>query len=126
MDREAAKRLIRQTLEQPFNRDQFTLFTKNLLNHLEPAPFPRPRTGQMIFEDFRGHIASFDRVGKYTDKDDKKLDVLIVNLSRGSSLDRARATQRKFVAKYLKESQGVCVPKRRRLAVFVSQDGLQD
>jgi len=119
MDREAAKRLIRQTLEQPFNRDQFTLFIKNLLNHLEPAPFPRPRTGQLIFEDFRDRIASFDRVGKYTDKDGKKLDVLIVNLKRGSFIDRARATQRKFVAKYLKQSQGG-QEKHAALVAFVS------
>jgi hypothetical protein len=119
MQREAAKKLIRDTFEQPFNKEQFTSFAKNLLNHLEPAPFPRPRSGQMIFEDFRSHIASFDRIGKYTDSDGNKLDVLVVNLSKTSSVDRARATQRKFVAKYLKESQGAQL-KDAALVAFVS------
>ncbi len=119
MQREAAKKLIRDTFEQPFNKDQFAVFAKNLLNHMESAPFPRPRTGQMIFEDFRSHIASFDRIGKYTDSDGNKLDVLVVNLSKTSSVDRARATQRKFVAKYLKESQGAQL-KDAALVAFVS------
>jgi len=106
MEREAAKRLVRQTFEKSFNRDQFHVFVNNLLNKLEPAAFPRPRTGQYIFADFRDYIASFDRIGKYEDKEGNKLDVLIVQLNRQTSLERARAAQRKFVAKYLKASQG--------------------
>lgn len=106
MQKEAAKKLIRDTLEKPFDKDQFTVFIKNLLNHLEYAPFPRPRTGQMIFADFRNDISSLDRVGKYIDSDGHKLDVLIVKLSKTTSLERARSKLRNFVAKYLKESQG--------------------
>ncbi len=119
MQKEAAKKLIRDTLEKPFNKEQFSVFIKNLLNHLESAPFPRPRTGQMIFADFRSHISSLDRVGKYTDSEGRKLDVLIVKLSKTTSLERARSKLRNFVAKYLKESQGGQY-KEAALVAFVS------
>lgn len=106
MQKEAARKLIQDTLERPFDKDQFTVFIKNLLNHLEHAPFPRPRTGQMIFADYRNDISTLDRVGKYIDGDGRKLDVLIVKLTKSTSLERARSKLRNFVAKYLKESQG--------------------
>lgn len=123
MQREAAKKLIQDTFERPFDKEQFARFAGNLVNHLTPAPFPQPRTGQYIFADFRDYISSYDRIGKYEDRDGNKLDVLVVNLARQTSLDRARSAQRKFVAKYLKESQGGQL-KDAALVAFVSPDEL--
>lgn len=117
MEREAAKRLIRQTLEQPFNRDQFLVFIKNLLNHIEVAPFTY--RGNYIFADFQDYVDTLERIGKYEDSDGNKLDVLVVHLKKTTSLERARASQRKFVAKYLKGSRGNEL-KDAALVAFVS------
>ncbi|MEW6142707.1 MAG: Eco57I restriction-modification methylase domain-containing protein [Chloroflexota bacterium] len=45
-------------------------------------------------------------MGKYEDADDNKIDVLIVRLKKERSLERARTTQRNFVAWYLNGSRG--------------------
>lgn len=124
MEQEAAKKLVRDTFEQPFSKGQFTVFIKNLLNLLEPAPFAKPLSGQDIFPEFRRYIGSYDRVGKYEDSEGNRLDVLIVNLNAEKSLERARAAQRNFVAKYLKESQQGQI-KDAALVAFVSP-GEQD
>jgi len=117
MQREAAIRLISQTLEQPFNGEQFQIFVRNLLNRIEAAPFTY--RGNYIYADFRDRVDSLERIGKYQDKDGNKLDILVVKLKRDTSLERARATQRKFVAKYLKGSRGSEL-KDAALVAFVS------
>ncbi|HEX2897595.1 MAG TPA: N-6 DNA methylase [candidate division Zixibacteria bacterium] len=117
MQREAAKKLIRDTLERPFNKEQFSKFSKNLLNRMEDAPFTYQ--GNYIFADFKDYVETLDRIGKYEDKDGHKLDVLVVHLKKTTSLERARASQRKFVAKYLKGSRGNEL-KDAALVAFVS------
>ncbi|MEW6410926.1 MAG: N-6 DNA methylase [Candidatus Zixiibacteriota bacterium] len=119
MQREAAKKLIRDTLEKPFDKGQFKLFIKNLLNRLEDAPFIY--RGEYIFKDYRDSVKSLERIGKYEDSDGKKLDVLIVSLLKAPSLERARSKQRNFVAKYLKGSRGNEL-KDGALVAFVSPD----
>jgi hypothetical protein len=117
MNRETAKRLIRNTFERPFDKQQFGIFIKELLNRIEEAPFTY--RGNLIWDDFQDRIASLERVGKYEDINGNKIDILIVHLKRTTSLERARATQRKFVAKYLKGSRGNEL-KDAALVAFVS------
>lgn len=117
MQSEAAKKLIRDTLEQPFSKDQFTKFAMNLLNTMEDAPFTY--RGNYIFADFQDYVEMLERVGKYEDPDGKLIDVLIVHLKKTTSLERARASQRKYVAKYLKGSRGNEL-KDAALVAFVS------
>jgi hypothetical protein len=117
MQREAAKKLIRDTLERPFDKDQFAKFAKNLLNRLEDAPFTY--RGNYIFADFQDYVETLERIGKYKDAEGSLLDVLVVHLKKSTSLERARASQRKFIAKYLKGSRGNEL-KDAALVAFVS------
>jgi|GEM_PF-5895293 len=38
MDKDQAQRIVRETLESPFDKGRFTYFIKNLLNSIEEAP----------------------------------------------------------------------------------------
>jgi len=114
---DTARHLIKGTFEEPFDKQKFQIFIKNLLNHLEKAPFTY--RGSHVFADFRDYIESLERIGKYSDPEGNKLDVLVVHLKKTTSLERARASQRRFVAKYLKGSRGNIL-KDAALVAFVS------
>lgn len=118
-----SKKIVRDTFENSFNKEQFTLFIKNLLNHIddtsEGATFVY--RGQLIPEVYRDSIAGLERIGKYTDPEGKKIELLIVNLKKENSLDRARTLQRNFVAWYLDGSRGGIL-KDAALVAFVSPD----
>lgn len=117
MQREAARKLIRDTFEQPFDKDQFARFSKNLLNSFEEAQFSY--RGNRIFADFRDYVSVLERIGKYRDVEGNSIDILIVHLKKTTSLERARSSQRKFIAKYLKGSRGGEM-KDAALVAFVS------
>lgn len=93
---------------------------KNILNHVEEAPFTYK--GNSIFGDFSDSIRTVERIGKYKDPDEKLLDILVIRLQKETSLDRARTKQRNFVAKYLKGNRGGAL-KDAALAAFVSPNG---
>ena len=120
MRREQAKKLVKETFEKPFDKGRFNLFIKNLLNKMnEGKTFPKPQTGQYVFEAFRDSVKSLDRIGKYKDPDGKIIDILIVQLKKETSLERARPAQRNFIGRYLKGSRGG-VFKDGALTAFVS------
>jgi len=119
MQKEAARKLVQDTFERAFDKGQFKKFVKELLNHLEDAPFTY--RGDYIYKDFRDSVKTLERIGKFEDSDGKKIDVLIVNLIKTPSLERARSKQRNFVAKYLKGSRGNEL-KDGALVAFVSPD----
>jgi len=119
MNREKAKELIKDTFESPFDKEKFVNFIKNLLNKIEEKPFTYQ--GNYIPDAFKPYISRLERIGKYTDGENE-IDLLIVNLKRGSSLERARTTQRNFIAWYLKGSRGGKL-KDAALVAFVSPDG---
>ncbi len=118
-----SKKIVRDTFEKSFDKEQFTLFIKNLLNHIddtsEGATFVY--RGQLIPEVYRDSISGLERIGKYTDPEGKKIELLIVNLKKENSLDRARTLQRNFVAWYLDGSRGGIL-KDAALVAFVSPD----
>lgn len=117
-----SKKIVRDTFEKSFDKEQFTLFIKNLLNRIddsEEATFTY--SGQLIPEVYRDSISSLERIGKYTDPEGKKIELLIVNLKKENSLDRARTLQRNFVAWYLDGSRGG-IFKDAALVAFVSPD----
>jgi hypothetical protein len=118
MDREQAKRLIIDTFENPFNKDNFTLFLKNLLKSLEEKKFEYK--GNYIPDAFQEYIISLERIGQYT-FDDKEIDLLIVTLKKETSLERARTAQRNFIAWYLKGGRSGKL-KDGALVAFVSPD----
>jgi len=118
MNKEQAKKLIKDTFESSFNKEKFVVFIKNLLNRIEESPFIY--RGNFIPDAFEQYISTLERVGKYTE-DENEIDLLIVKLKRETSLERARTMQRNFIAWYLKGSRGGKL-KDAALVVFVSPD----
>jgi len=120
MDKFAAQRLVRETLQNSFDKRRFTTLVKNILNHFEENTFTY--TGTYIFDAFADSIRKVERIGKYLDPNDKSIDILIVHLKRDNSLERARTMQRNYVAKYLKGSRGGAL-KDAALVAFVAPNG---
>lgn len=120
MEKSAAHRLVRETLENAFHEEQFGKLVVNLLNHAESAPFTY--NGNYIYDDFQDSIRQVKRLGKYTDPRNRKIDILIVYLKKEAALDHARTKQRNFIAKYLNGSRGN-VLKDAALVAFVAPNG---
>lgn len=118
MDQQAASRLISTTFNQPFDDARFRVFIRNLLNDIDETKAFDYR-GQIIHDSFRRHITHYKRVGKYVDTDGNSLDVLIVYLRKGSSLEHARTAQRNFVGRYLNGGRGGIL-RDAALAAFVA------
>ncbi|MCD5397173.1 MAG: BREX-1 system adenine-specific DNA-methyltransferase PglX, partial [Candidatus Pacebacteria bacterium] len=117
MEKTSAAKIVSQTFQNPFNKDSFIYFIKSLLNHIEPAPFIY--RGNFIPDAYESYIKTLERIGKYQDRDDKKIDLLIVHLKKETSLERARTMQRNFIAWYLNGSRGDIL-KDAALVAFVS------
>jgi hypothetical protein len=96
-----AKSIITDVFENPFNKETFSYFIRNLLKNMHPAEFLR--TGYNIPKAFEDFIGSYERLGKYEDEESNQIDVLIVKLKRDHSIDYARSTQRNFVRWYLND-----------------------
>jgi hypothetical protein len=103
MDKEQAKKLVRETFENPFNKERFTIFIKNLCSKIdESKAFPVKPTGY-IKEAFLPYVETYERIGTYTDPEEIKIDILIVYLKKENTIERARTAQRNFVARYLQK-----------------------
>jgi hypothetical protein len=101
MDKITAQHLIEKTFNESFSENQFTLFTKNLLNDLEQGEKVRSYSGNYIWDDFKEHINTYKRIGKYIDPNGEAMDVLIVEVKSIAKLERARTALRNFVVKHL-------------------------
>ncbi len=103
MDKEQAKKLVKETFENNFNKELFLNFIRNLCNEIdESKAFPVRETGY-IKEAFLPYVKTYERLGTYTDTEEKKIDILIVYLQKENSIERARTAQRNFVARYLQK-----------------------
>ncbi len=116
MDKATARKLVKDTLQNSFDKDKFYRFIRELLNHFEDKPFVY--RGKYIREAYAPYIQSLERIGKYQDSDGKKIDILIAKLKKESSLERARTMQRNFIAWYLTSRD----PKDAALVAFVAPD----
>lgn len=116
MDKLQAKRLIKETFENSFEKEQYIVFIKNLLNSIEEKPFTY--RGNYIPDAYKQYVKTVERIGKYSDGK-HAIDVLVVKLQKDTSLDRARTMQRNFVAWYLNGSRGGQM-KDAALVAFVS------
>ncbi len=102
MDKKQATSIIGNTFNNTFNKNAFVSFIGNLLNlHSDAISLKNIE----IYDSYKQHIKSLELVTKYSDGQNN-IDVLIVNLVRDTSLDRARTMQRNFIARYLNEKQG--------------------
>jgi len=109
---------VRETFESSFDRTRFIRFIRNLLNEYEAAEISR--TGNYIPDAYSNYVSKYERIGKYADSDDKRIDILIVHLKKETSIERARSMQRNFVAGYLKGNYGTDSYKDAALVAFVS------
>ncbi|MBU0682690.1 MAG: class I SAM-dependent DNA methyltransferase, partial [Candidatus Omnitrophica bacterium] len=103
MDKQSAAEIIRKTFENPFEKEQFIYFVKNLFNNLDETKAFHARG--YVKEKYKKAveiIKTYERIGSYADPEGKKIDALIVYLNKKDSIERARTTLRNFVADYLK------------------------
>jgi CRISPR/Cas system-associated exonuclease Cas4 (RecB family) len=101
MDRLQAIRIIEDTFKNSFDEGRFTHFVRNLFNEIdEDKAFTM--AGNYIPNAYKDHIKLYKRIAKYTDPADNELDIIVVNLKKDSSIERARSMQRNFLAWYLK------------------------
>lgn len=120
MDKDSAKNLIQVTLQNSFNKEQFIYLAKNILKRFDESKAFHVRG--YVKEKFKKTapiIKTYERLGTYTDPNDKKIDILIVYLQSNHSIERARTSLRNFVADYLKQRD----MKDAALAAFVSPNG---
>lgn len=120
MNRDAALYLINQSFDRPFDDEEFERLVTNLLNQVHRDRSFGLRSGNIIPQAFRSHISTYRRPFVYYDPDGERLDVLIVRLARGSSLERARTMQRNFIAWYLKQDHNE--PVEAALVAFHHED----
>jgi type I restriction-modification system DNA methylase subunit len=102
MNESAARTLINDAFEHAYDEQQVRRFVQNLLVEVDMKTGGH-RSGQMVYESFREHVASYKRLAKYTDPNGEELDVLAVKLKTAHKLERARTMQRNFAATYLKD-----------------------
>lgn len=120
MDIKIARNLVKDTFENGFDKNRFYYFIKNLLNEIEEQDKDKfIYKGKFIREAFRPYIKTLERIGKYQDSKRNKIDILIVQLKKETSLEYARTMQRNFIAWYLNGSRGD-VLKDAALVAFVS------
>ncbi len=105
MDNPAARKLIRDTFQNPFDRGRYSYFIKNIFNRLDTSKNFINR-GNYIPDAFKPYVHTLERIGKYEDPEGKKIDILIVHLKKQTSLEQARTRQRNFIAWYLNGSRG--------------------
>ena len=89
-------RLIENTFEKPFDKNQFSIFVRNLLNTFDE------RNSIIPVSNPQNSVEKLECIGKY-ENSDKKIDILIANLKKDSSLERARANQRNCISNYLRD-----------------------
>ncbi len=118
MDKQQAQNIIKDTFENPFDKDRFTSFIKNLLNRIDEGSFIYK--GNYIPDAYKQYIKTLERIGKFSDGENS-LDILVITLQKETSLERARTMQRNFIAWYLNGSRGG-VMKDAALVAYVSPD----
>jgi hypothetical protein len=73
MDKRTAQELIEKTFNNAFSEKQFTVFAKNLLNDFEDKH--NHYSGNLIWDDYKEHINTYKRIGKYVDPNGEALDI---------------------------------------------------
>ena len=121
MDKQAARKIVEDALEKPFDKEKFTYLIKNVLHNMsEEKSFAL--SGNLIFHAFSDSVGKLERIGKYEDHTGRTVDVLIVHLKKETSLERARTMQRNYIAKYLNGSRDGQL-KDAALVAFVAPTG---
>ena len=119
MNPQESRNLISNTFENDFDRDRFQTFIDRLLKNADFSKYFIQR-GNRVYKVSQDKVSSFERIAQFTDVDGHKVDILIVNLRRESTLERARTSLRNFAAEYLKSERGI--GKAAVLAAYAAKD----
>lgn len=111
--------LVKQTFESDFDRQQFGEFINRLLKN---ADFSKhfTQSGSRVYQVSRDKVSSFERIAQFIDVDGNKIDILVVNLKRDSTIERGRTSLRNFAAEYLKSERGLS--KAAVLVAYAAKD----
>jgi hypothetical protein len=101
MNKQEATQFIQQVFQSPFDEQRFGRFAAELLNEIEAKPFNY--SGPYIKDAYKHYVQQYKRIGTYTDPSGDEVDILIVHLKQGTTLERARTMQRNFIAHYLRD-----------------------
>ena len=96
MNKKEAYKLLEETFHASFDENKYLKFINEMFNG--DVKFEKSKI--LIYSSFNDYIYEAYDLGKYVNK--KELHVLVIKLKKSSSLERARAMQRNFVADYLK------------------------
>ncbi|MBK7513478.1 MAG: Eco57I restriction-modification methylase domain-containing protein [Chloracidobacterium sp.] len=121
MNEEQARSLIKDVFQSRFAKPAFEEFLSEFLPSFDLTKAFGPLSGNVIRAAFRDRIASYERVGQYADPDQRKIDVLIINLNRETTLQHGRTGLRNFAADYLQSDRGL--GKTAVLLAYVPSDG---
>lgn len=120
MDKTQAKRLIEQTFNNHFDKDNFKNFIINLLDEIDISK-EFTCGNAYVPECYRNFVISYGRIGKYIDSKNDDIEVLWVSLKKDTTIERARTIQRNFVAWYLNGGRGG-VTRHNALVAFYNED----
>src|SRR3989344_1861769 len=116
MQKTQARNIVKETLQNDFDKEKFLYFVKNLLNKVDDSKAFHAHG--YVPEAYKNYVNTYERLATYTDPAESKIAVLVVYLQKESSLERARTAQRNFIARYLKDRD----QKDAGLIAFVSPD----
>lgn len=120
MDKTQAKRLIENTFNNHFDKDNFKNFIINLLDEIDISK-EFTCGNSYVPECYRNFVNSYGRIGKYIDSKNDDIEVLWVSLKKDTTIERARTIQRNFVAWYLNGGRGG-ITRHNALVAFYNED----
>ena len=107
MEKEQAKQLVEQTFAERFEKANFISFIRNLLKHFDDGEDRKFHySGNLIKAAFKERISHYERLGTFTDTEARKIDVLVIYLTKETTLERGRTFLRNFAADYLSNGRG--------------------
>jgi len=65
-----AKELVKETFQNPFDKERFIYFIKNLLNAIDDSKAFHARG--YVPEIFKDYVKTYERIATYTDPEGKK------------------------------------------------------
>jgi len=96
MNHNEAIKLLDETFNAEFDSSKFSSFLSELFNGFYPSS-----RSIGTHKEYEQHIVSINKLGNYK-QNGSSMEILVVKLRKGTSLDRARTMQRNVIAKLLK------------------------
>lgn len=96
MDKENAIRLIEKTFNFPFDEENYTNFSKNLIDDIRLNINPSWDDNKNLPTDIKEKIIKYKKIGLYEYDNGERLAILCVKLKSENTVNRSRYLQRNF------------------------------